>query len=130
MRSGRTHDILTGYTMPRTKKKLIRKINQEIDNPSPFYKQFKKHLGLNSPKFEIPGLTYYNHRKKAGHDMTDGIYYMAKYGQEGFNAWLNHQAQDMISDFMVKNYGSFARNIFEDSILEFSRPKYRKSRYF
>lgn len=127
MRYGRTHDILTGYTMPHTKKKIIRKINQEIDNPSPFYKNFKKNLGI---KMDMPGMTYYNHRKKGGHDMSDGIYFAAKYGQQGFEAWLNHQAQDMFSDFMTKNYGSFVRNVVEDSILEFSRPKYRKPRYF
>lgn len=126
MRNGRTHDIMTSYAMPNTKKKLIRKINREIDSPGIFYKTFKKKMGLTSPKYRIPGITYYGHRQKAGHDFTDMIYFGAKYGQEGINAWMNHQAQDMISDFIVKRHGSFARNILEDSFLEFSRPKYRK----
>ena len=130
MRFGRTHDILTGYSMPRTKKKLIRAINHEIDNPSPFYKQFRRRTGLNANNsMKVPGLTYYSHRRKGGHDMSDGIYFAAKYGQEGFNIWMNHQAQDMFSDMMTRNFGSFTRNIIEDSIQEFSRPKYRKMGY-
>lgn len=127
MRFGRTHDILTSYSMPKTKKKIIRKINHEIDNPNPFYKKFKKSTGLKTELFRLPGINYNNHRK-AGHDWTDAIYFTAKYGQEGFEAWMNHQAQDMFSDMMLKQYGSFARNIFEDSILEFSKAKYRNFR--
>ena len=131
MRFGHTHDVLTGYAMPNVKKKRIREINHEIDNPNPYYKQFRKRLGLNdNPYVKVPGLKYYSHRRKGGHDFSDGIYFAAKYGQEGFNIWLNHQAQDMFSDLLTKNYGSFTRNIIEDSIQEFSRPKYRKSRYF
>ena len=127
MRFGRTHDILTGYSMPNTKKKRIREINHEIDNPSPFYRQFRKRTGLNNnTTTKIPGLTYYNHRRKGGHDISDGIYFSAKYGQEGFNIWMNHVAQDMMSDMITKRYGSFTRNLIEDSIQEFSRPKYRQ----
>ena len=76
--------------------------------------------------YHLPGIHYYPHRRKGGHDFTDAIYFTAKYGQTGFEAWLNHQAQDMLSDFITQRYGSFARNILEDSIMEFSRPKYRK----
>ena len=130
MRFGRTHDILTGYSMPNTKKKLIRTINHEIDNPSPFYKQFRRRTGLNNNNMmKVPGLTYYSHRRKGGHDFSDGIYFAAKYGQEGFNIWMNHQAQDMFSDMMTRNFGSFTRNLIEDSIQEYSRPKYRKMGY-
>ena len=113
--------------MPNTKKKRIREINHEIDNPSPFYRQFRKRTGLNNnTTTKIPGLTYYNHRRKGGHDISDGIYFSAKYGQEGFNIWMNHVAQDMMSDMITKRYGSFTRNLIEDSIQEFSRPKYRQ----
>jgi len=128
MRFGRTHDILTGYSMPNTKKKRIRQINREIDNPSPFYKQYRRRTGVNNNNMlKIPGINYHNHRKKGGHDFSDGIYITAKYGQEGFNIWMNHLAQDMMSDYTLKNFGSFTRNIIEDSIQEFSRPKYRKT---
>ena len=58
------------------------------------------------------------------------VYLTFKYGQEGFEAWLNHEAQDMFSDFITTNVGSFTRNLLEDSILEFSRLKYRKNKYF
>lgn len=123
---GRTHDVLTSYTMPYTKKKKIRQINRDIDSPSPIYKKFKKMTGLRGKAYEIPGLTYYNHRQNGGHDMTDAIYYTSKYGQEGFNVWLNHIAGDMLRDYWVKNYGSYFANIAEATFLEFSRPKYRK----
>lgn len=130
MRFGRTHDILTSYSMPNTKKKRIREINHEIDNPSPFYKHFKKRMGLDSEKLRMPGLTYYPHRKRGGHDWSDAIYLTAKYGQEGFEAYLNHTTWDMISDSWVKNYGSWSRNMVEDTLQEFSRPKYRQPKYF
>ena len=58
------------------------------------------------------------------------VYLTSKYDQEGFETWLNHEAQDMFSDFITTNVGSFTRNLLEDSILEFSRLKYRKNKYF
>jgi hypothetical protein len=115
---------------PKIKKKRIREINQEIDNPSIFYKQFKKSIGFNNNLYRIPGINYNNHRKRGGHDMTDLAYYSSKYGRDGVNAWFAHTFEDMFSDFITKNYGSFARNILEDSILEFSRKKYQKTRNF
>jgi hypothetical protein len=115
---------------PKMKKKKIRTINQEIDNPSIFYKQYKKSLGNSSSSYRIPGINYNNHRKSGGHDLTDLAYYGAKYGTEGVNAWFAHTFEDMFSDFVVRNYGSFARNIFEDGILEFSRRKYQKRSRF
>ena len=131
MRFGHTHDILTGYAMPNTKKKRIREINHEIDSPSPGYREFKKRLGLNNSTYNrFPGINYKNHRSKGGHDFSDAIYLTAKYGQEGFEAYLNHLGWDMISDSWVKNYGSWSRNMAEDTFLELSRPKYRKPRYF
>lgn len=127
MRNGQTHNVLTYHSMPRTKKKLIRKVNYEIDNPSPFYKQFKRRLGLNQTGFfDVPYLHYYPHRRRGGHDFTDAIYFASKYGQEGFEVWLNHTAQDMMSDTLVQNHGSFIRNIIEDTISEYNRPKYRR----
>ena len=128
MRYGRTHDILTSNMFPNMKKKKIRAINHDIDNPSVFYKQFKK--SMISKPIKLPGINYDNHRKYGGHDLTDLPYYASKYGSEGVNAWFAHTFEDMFSDFITKNYGSFARNILEDSILEFSRKKYRKTRNF
>lgn len=128
MRYGRTHDILTSSMLPKMKKKRIREINHEIDNPSPVYKQFKK--SFNGARLRMPGINYNNHRKEGGHDLTDLPYYASKYGSDGVNAWFAHTFEDMFSDFITKNYGSFARNILEDSILEFSRKKYRKTRNF
>jgi hypothetical protein len=118
---------------PKIKKKRIREINQEIDNPSIFYKQFKKSLGNSTTttySSRIPGINYNNHRKSGGHDMTDLVYYSSKYGRDGVNAWFAHTFEDMFSDFITRNYGSFARNILEDSILEFSRKKYHQRSRF
>lgn len=125
MRYGRTHDILTSYMFPKMKKKRIREINHEIDNPSPFYQQFKKSFG-GTKKIRMAGINYNNHRKDGGHDLTDLPYYASKYGKDGINAWFAHSFEDMFSDYLTRNYGSFARNILEDGILEFSRKKYRK----
>jgi len=114
--------------MPNTKKKLLRQINREIDNPSPIYRMYKKYVFKNRNLRPIPGLNVKNHRQKGGHSMEDGLYFLTKYGHEGFLAWMNHMLQDQMSDNLLRNYGSFTRNIIEDSIQEFSRPKYRKNR--
>jgi hypothetical protein len=130
MRFGYTHDVMSSYMMPNTKKKRLRQINREIDNPSPIYRMYKKYLYRNRKLSPIPGMNMDNHRKKGGHNMEDGFYFYLKYGHEGFQAWMNHMIQDRISDSLLKNYGSYTRNIIEDSILEFSRPKYRKAKKF
>lgn len=116
---------------PNMKKKKIRAINQEIDNPSIFYKQFKKSMGMNNNKsYRIPGINYNNHRKKGGHDISDLLYYTSKYGSDGVKAFFAHTTGDMFSDFLVEHYGSFTRNVIEDGLIEFSRKKYRKTRNF
>lgn len=128
MRFGYTHDIMSSYIMPTTKKKLLRKINHEIDNPSPLYRMYKKYITKNRRLTPIPGMNMVHHREKGGHHMEDAFYFSARYGRDGLMAWMNHMAQDRLSDMLLKNYGSFTRNIIEDGILEFSRPKYRKNR--
>jgi|SRR5215211_221207 len=128
MRFGYTHDVMSSYTMPNMKKKRLRQINHEIDNGSPMYRLYKKYVFKNRKLSPVFGLNVKNHRQKGGHNMEDGVYFLTKYGHEGFMTWMNHMAQDRLSDMLLQNYGSFARNIIEDSILEFSRPKYRKRR--
>ena len=130
MRYGRTHDILTSSMFPKMKKKKIRDINHEIDNPSIFYKQFRKSMGFNNSLYRVQGINYNNHRKHGGHDMSDLLYYHAKYGNDGVKAFLGHTFEDMWSDYMLKYFGSFTRNVVEDGILEFSRKKYKTRRHF
>lgn len=126
MRTGRAHHILTYSALPKTKKKLIRQIHHEIDNPNPFIKKFHKLMGKNNNYFNLPFLNYYPHRKEGGHNFLDGLYFASKYGQEGFNIWMNHQAQDMVRDLTNKATGSsFAANIIEDILIEANRKRNR-----
>lgn len=130
MRFGRTHDILGYASLPKYKKKIIRQVNREIDNPSPFMKQYRKRLGFNKlSSNRIPGMIYYPHRRMGGHDFIDGVYFYNKYGQAGFDAWLNHTGWDMFRDNWVKSYGSDGMNFMEDAIVAQNRRKSYKKWY-
>lgn len=114
--------------MPNMQLKRINLINKEIDNPSPMYKMFKRYMNKRKMLTPIPGMNYANHRQKGGHNWEDGMYFMWKYGPEGYLAWVNHQAQDVVRDNLIKHHGSYVANIVEDTLAEFSRPKYGKMR--
>lgn len=132
MRYGSTHDTLTKRHYPHLKRKKIREINRDIDSPSPLLKKFRNSFPIitsHSQFGRIPGINYRGHRKY-GHNVGDLAYLMYKHGPDALKVWSDHMMQDMLRDSITRHYGSYAANIFEDTLVELNRPKYRKSWYY
>src|SRR6185436_20557318 len=107
-----THNRITKSLLPNMRMKDIDRYNQVKDNPS----QFDKALNLvlsNTWQYPHSMMNTRNHRKY-GHNpamsLTKGY---AMGGIAGAEAMLAHDMTDMFSDFIVRNYGRTARDLFE-----------------
>ncbi|HJS63548.1 MAG TPA: hypothetical protein VJ767_01675 [Nitrososphaeraceae archaeon] len=61
-------------------------------------------------------------------DSNYPLYY--KHGPDAVKVWSDHMMQDMLRDSITRQYSTYTANIFEDTLVELSRPKYRKHRYY
>lgn len=125
MRFGSTHDSLTKRRYPHLKRKKIREINHDIDNPSKAYTKMMKSLGLgNQNNFgRLPNMNYVGHRNMGGHKIEDLPYLVAKHGPEAIDVWGDHMAWDILKDTITKTHGRFIGNLFEDILIELNSRK-------
>lgn len=130
MRFGETHYNMSRMMRPHTPRKRLRMIHHDIDNPTPEYKMFKKMMRTFIPQKSIinPLLSFTGGHRQDGHDLIDMVILSQKYGPEGVQAWIEHQGQDIFSDFIVTRHGVFARNLFEDGINHLARTVNRNKR--
>ena len=107
-----THNRITKALLPNMKLSDIDRYNQAKDNPS----QFDKALNMimsNTMQYPHSLMNRRNHRQLNHSPAMSLLKGFQMGGFQGAEAMLTHDMTDMFSDFIVRNYGRMARDMFE-----------------
>lgn len=102
----------------------VYKVNRAIDSPSPMDMVMNNTIKRNN--YKVPGLNYGGHRQ-FNHDILSAVLKGFEVGgSKGAEAALYHLYGDLISDSLVKGFGSTdIRDMFESAWLHANKvPKY------
>ena len=114
-----THNNLARIFFPKYPLKKIRKINNAIDNPTPYDKRISAMMNFGPGNqyfnpFDIYHLGKSDAHRRTNHDLLTGS--MAGYaqgGMEGVMIFLLHMQGDQMSNVLRKTVGTRKRDIWE-----------------
>lgn len=117
-----SHDAMTHSLFPWMEKNMIHQINTIIDNPTPQQKKAhdmirKSGMGFNPIEQNFGLWSRKNNHRQYNHNIWAGAQIAAQYGTQGYQAFLAHMTQDLMSDMMRDTFGYHGRNLIEAGIM-------------
>lgn len=117
-----SHDLMTKSLFPWMEENMIHTINTIIDNPSTQQKKAhdmmrKSSMGFNPIEQNFGLWTKKGNHRQYNHNIWAGAQIAAQYGTQGYQAFLAHMTQDLMSDMMRDTFGYHGRNLIEAGIM-------------
>lgn len=117
-----SHDLMTKSMFPWMEENHIHQINTIIDNPTPQQKRAhdmirKSGMGFNPIEQNFGLWTKKGNHRQYNHNLFAGAQIMAQYGIPGYQVFLAHMTQDLMSDMMRDTFGYHGRNLIEAGMM-------------